>query len=71
MLARVPWVDSWLSSPFVLMDDAAQDVAPSDRAAVSCRSRPGNRHSELQTTVWTSLGVVPDVLVEHRFEMSL
>jgi hypothetical protein len=59
--------DEWSSSPFVLMDDAAEDVAPSDGATVDHRLWAGDRLFELQATVWTSLVVVADVLVECRF----
>ena len=53
------------------MDDAAEDVQAGDGAIVDWREweGAGDRLSEVQATVWTSLVVVLDVLVEHRFEM--
>lgn len=52
------------------MDDAAEDVTASDRAAVGSANRVGDWLGELQATVWSRLVVVADVLVEHRLEMS-
>jgi hypothetical protein len=53
------------------VDDVAEDVQAGDGAIVDWREweGAGDRLSEVQATVWTSLVVVLDVLVEHRFEM--
>ena len=55
---------------FVLVDDTAQDVTTSDRAAVRSADRVGDWLGEVQATVWSRLVVMADVLVEHRLEMS-
>ena len=54
----------------VLVDDAAEDVTASYRAAVGSADRVGDWLGELQATVWSRLVVVTEVLVEHRLEMS-
>jgi regulator of sigma D len=54
------------------MDDSAEYLSAGDGAIVDLREwkGAGDRLSEVQATVWTSLVVVTDVLVEHRLEMS-
>ena len=54
----------------LLVNDAAEDVTASDRAAVGSGDGVGDWLGELQATVWSRLVVVADVLVEHRLEMS-
>ena len=63
--------DLWSgSSPVVLADDAAEDVATNDGTATDRRDRGGDRLGELQAAMRSRFVVVPDVLVEHRFEVS-
>jgi hypothetical protein len=54
------------------VDDAAEDVLASDGANLGGRkwNAAGDRLSKVQPTVWTSMVVVLDVRIEHRFEMS-
>jgi hypothetical protein len=59
---------SWCA--VVLVDDAAEDVTASDRAAAGSADRVGVWLGELQATVWSRLVVVSNVLVEHRLDMS-
>ena len=47
----------------LLVDDAAEDITASDRAAVGSADRVGNWLSELQATMWFRLVVVMEVLV--------
>jgi hypothetical protein len=58
-----------LGSPVVLVDDAAEDVAPADLAVVR-QLMAGHRGRELTTPVWTSLVVVADEVGEHRFQVT-
>ena len=70
-MSKPQWCDLWSGGALVLVDDAAEDVQAGDGAIVDWREweGAGDRLSEVQATVWTSLVVVLDVLVEHGFEM--
>jgi hypothetical protein len=52
------------------MDDDAEDVTTSERAAVGSVDGVGDWLGEMQATVWSRLVVVADGLIEHRLEMS-
>ena len=52
----------------VLVDHATEDVTASDRAVVGSADRC--RYLEPEAAVTAMLVVMPDVLVEHRLEMS-
>jgi hypothetical protein len=54
----------------VLVDDTAEDVTASDRAALASAGRVGDSPAELQATVSSCVVVVADVLGGHGLEMS-
>ena len=55
--------------PLVLVDDAAEDLAPGDLAASDRQLRARHRLGQLQAAVWPRLVVMTEVLDQHDFEM--